>query len=138
MKPHHLICRALLPKLLLGACDKDNPDLFLPRPVNQAPLAHAGRDLVFGALPVKVTLSGRGSDPEGTLSGYSWRTLSGTPGSIRESSDHRSVKLTLLDYGEYQFEFRVTDTGGLTARDTVMIRVIAGYREDPCAGCWDY
>lgn len=94
------------------------------RGANLPPTANAGSDISI-TLPVdSTTLHGSGSDPDGTITGYSWTKLSGGSATI-VSPTSASTQLTGLAQGTYQFILTVTDNGGLTASDTVQVTVNA-------------
>ena len=89
---------------------------------NQSPTANAGPDQTVsdadGNGSEKVTLSGSGSDPDGTITSYKWEegaTLLGITQSISPS----------LNVGIHTMTFTVTDNGGATASDTVIVTVNA-------------
>ena len=69
-----------------------------------------------------VTLTGSGTDADGTISGYSWFQISGTS-SVITSATMASTKVTGLVQGTYKYQLKVTDNSGLTALDTVQITV---------------
>lgn len=93
-------------------------------PVDIPPVAHAGADTVI-YLPVDtISLSGcLSSDPEDAQLSFKWLKISG-PGAIRISADTLCfVHVKGLTEGTYSFELAVTDTAGLTAKDTVVVVV---------------
>jgi hypothetical protein len=94
-----------------------------PPPPNQAPTANAGNDQAI-TLPLNyLTLTGSGTDPDGTITAYQWTKIAG-PASF--NIVNASQALTLIDNleeGIYQFELRVTDNQGATGRDTVTVTV---------------
>jgi hypothetical protein len=103
---------------------------------NQAPVANAGPDQSVDEQS-PVTLTGSGTDADGSIASYSWAqtagpmvTLSGattaTPGFMAPSL---SVSATLV------FELTVTDDRGASAADTVSVVVnpVAGLNDLPVA-----
>ncbi len=42
-------------------------------PGNQSPTAHAGNDITISLPTIATTLNGSGTDPDGTISSYSWK-----------------------------------------------------------------
>jgi hypothetical protein len=94
-----------------------------PPPPNQAPTANAGPDQAI-TLPLNyLTITGSGTDPDGTITAYQWTKIAG-PASY--NIVNASQALTLIDNleeGVYQFELRVTDNQGATGRDTVTVTV---------------
>jgi hypothetical protein len=91
---------------------------------NKPPIANAGRDTII-VLPVdSVKLDGSlSSDPDGTITSFLWTKISGPASfTINNISVTRTV-VKHLAVGSYQFELKVTDNGGLSAKDTVRIVV---------------
>src|SRR5436190_15012928 len=91
---------------------------------NKPPIANAGKDTVL-VLPVtSITLDGSAStDPEGAPLRFLWTKLAGPASySITDSVAAITVAKNLVA-GSYQFELKVTDTGGLSAKDTITISV---------------
>jgi hypothetical protein len=63
------------------------------------------------------TLDGRGSsDPDGTITSYVWKRGTNTVGTGSTLTLKRGV-------GSYTFTLTVTDNGGLTAKDSVVVTV---------------
>jgi hypothetical protein len=89
---------------------------------NKAPIAVAGPDQVINLPTDSVLLDGRtSSDPDGSISSYLWTKISG-PASFNIIKPSDSItKVKALVVGSYQFELKVTDNGGLSAKDTVQI-----------------
>ncbi len=91
---------------------------------NKPPIAKAGPDQVITLPTDSVSLDGSASsDPDGTISSYQWTKISG-PASftiITASAARTSIKQLVM--GVYRFELKVTDNGGLSAKDTVQIVV---------------
>jgi hypothetical protein len=91
--------------------------------VNTAPRAYAGRD-VWVPFPVdSVVLSGFATDRESNIASYEWKKVSGPASYSVESPNSLQTKVAGLEIGTYEFEFTVTDAGGLTDKDTVSILV---------------
>jgi N-acetylneuraminic acid mutarotase len=93
---------------------------------NKPPVAFAGPDGIIALPTDSILLDGSGSsDPDGKISEWLWTKISG-PASFSiagESSSKTSVRNLVA--GVYQFELTVTDNGGLSAKDTIMITVDA-------------
>ena len=92
---------------------------------NKPPIAIAGPDQVITLPTDSVSLNGNASsDPDGKISVWLWTKISGPAFfSIIKPSDSIS-KVKALIAGTYQFELKVTDAGGLSARDTVLVNVL--------------
>ena len=92
-----------------------------PPPTNQPPVAKAGPDQTVVASTKTgkgtFTLDGRASyDPDGTITSYVWKRGTTTVGSGSTLTLKRGV-------GSYTFTLTVTDNGGLTAKDSVVVTV---------------
>lgn len=101
--------------------------------VPEPPVAEAGDEEIVLTLPQKeVLLDGSASTVAvGTIEKYEWRLISGASGVNIEEATSDITNVTGLNMGEYQFELTVTDSKGLTAKDTVKVIVNnAGGRPD--------
>jgi PKD repeat protein len=93
---------------------------------NAAPIANAGADRTVVRLTA-VTLDGRASsDPDGTITAWSWRQLSGPSVSLgaANTSQPRFTAPNVNNTTALNFELKVTDNNGATAIDTVKITVV--------------
>ena len=103
----------------------------LPAP-NLPPTASAGPDQTI-TLPLNtVTLSGSGTDPDGSIVSYAWTKLAGPAAFSMAAATSPSTTVGGLVQGSYQFELRVTDNRGATATDVVTVVVNAAA---PAPGC---
>src|SRR5690606_2115504 len=101
---------------------------------NQAPVANAGSDRTIQMPTNTVALNGSGSsDPDGTIAAYLWTQVSGPSTATFSSTTSVSTTVGALQAGTYTFRLRVTDNGGLTATDEVVIRVNAAANQAPVA-----
>jgi len=108
--------------LSVASCRKDPP--------NHSPIARAGFDLIV-VLPTcgdnstgSAELDGTSSsDPDNNIVSYRWVYVSG-PGAyyLRNSSSAKAIAQNLIP-GEYVFELRIVDAGGLQSKDRILIRV---------------
>jgi hypothetical protein len=73
-----------------------------------------------------TTLSGSGTDQDGTIASYQWRKISGPAGGLITNPAAAVTTVTGLTPGVYLYELTVTDNQGATGADTVQITVIAG------------
>jgi hypothetical protein len=91
---------------------------------NKPPIAMAGPDQLITLPTDSVLLDGSASnDPDGTISEWLWTKISGPASfNIIKPIESTTVVKTLTP-GTYQFELKVTDNGGLFAKDTVQIIV---------------
>ena len=102
---------------------KDTVQIIIDDPaVNQPPIAKAGSDQII-KLPINTTtIDGSGSiDPEGSVLIYSWSQLTGPNQSVIINTSQAVSSVNNLMAGVYLFELKVTDNGGLSAKDTVQI-----------------
>lgn len=132
--------------LLVTACKKDAgsnttpPDsrdsIRLPQPVptaNILPVADAGPDQVITLPADSARLSGKGTDTDGTIVSYHWLITThdyykGLVTVANSTAPEFSVKN--LKEGIYWCDLTVTDNGGLSAVDQMVLRVSS--RECPC------
>jgi Secretion system C-terminal sorting domain/PKD domain/Right handed beta helix region/Bacterial Ig domain/Bacterial Ig-like domain len=96
-----------------------------PPPPNQSPTASAGTDVTIILPTNSVTLLGSGTDPDGTIVGYSWTKTSGpTQLTILTPNSPQTIVNNLVQ-GTYQFQIQVTDNAGATGTATVKVIVNA-------------
>lgn len=92
---------------------------------NVPPTADAGADQEITLPTSTVTLTGSGTDPDGTITGYLWTKISGPAGGTITSPTLASTGVTALGAGVYIFQLRVTDNSGDTATDAMQVTVNA-------------
>ncbi len=91
---------------------------------NRPPRANAGADQVVNFSASSVTLDGRGStDPDNNIVSWAWTKIAGPNSNSMLSPNTATTLLTNLLEGNYHFELRVTDVGGLSAKDTMSLTV---------------
>src|SRR5206468_3572712 len=98
-------------------------------PANIAPVAHAGNDQLITLPQNKATLSGSGTDADGSIVSYQWTKISGPSAAIATPASAQT-DVTGLVQGVYQFELKVTDNQGATGKDTVNVTVIPASAPD--------
>lgn len=92
---------------------------------NKPPIARAGTDQIINLPLDSTSLDGSSStDPDGTISSFSWRKITGPVSVNIVSLSTASTKINNLTAGIYQFELTVTDNGGLSGKDTMQVSVI--------------
>jgi len=103
------------------SCKKESPCEGC-RDRNKPPVANAGPNHVITSPTDSISLDGSASnDPDGMISEWLWTKISG-PASFNIVHAHDSVtKVKNLVAGVYRFELKVTDDGGLIAKDTVQV-----------------
>jgi len=93
--------------------------------INAAPTANAGPDQNI-TLPTNFTsLTGTGSDTDGSIAAYDWKQLSGPSANVLFSLTTAVTYANNLIEGSYEFELTVTDNMGAKNRDTVKV-IVAG------------
>ena len=105
-------------------------------PVNISPVANAGLDKSVTLPTSSVTLTGSGTDADGTIATYLWTKISGTNGIITNPGQAQTTVTSLLQ-GNYQFELKVTDDKGGVGKDTVSVTVLASASTGALAGQQD-
>ena len=118
-----LVCYIFLLSLIFS-CKKETSCEGCAIKNNKPPITNAGPDQVITLPADSVLLDGRqSSDPDGMISEWLWTKISG-PASFNIIKPTDSLtKLKTLVAGTYQFELKVTDNGGLSAKDTMRIIV---------------
>ncbi len=94
-------------------------------PPNQVPLANAGNDLNITLPTNSVSITGSGSDGDGTVSTYAWTKIAGPSQYNIQTPAGAQTTINNLVQGVYQFQLQVTDNGGATANDIVIVTVNA-------------
>ncbi|WP_462248495.1 PKD domain-containing protein [Ferruginibacter sp.] len=106
-----------------GATGRDTAQITV-NAANIPPVANAGPDQSVTLPTNSVTLSGSGTDADGTVVAYSWKQLSGPIDKLTSTNTAISVLDNLLE-GVYTFELTVTDNRGATDKDSVTVTVAA-------------
>lgn len=95
-----------------------------PQP-NKPPVAKAGVDITIQLPANSTTLSGSGTDADGTIAGYSWSRISGPTTFTFGNQFAASTTLGNLITGTYTFRLTVSDNKGATGTDDVIVIVKA-------------
>ena len=91
---------------------------------NKPPIAIAGPDQVITLPTDSISLDGSASDdPDGKISEWLWKKISGPASFTTSSASAPKMFVKNLIAGTYQFELSVTDNAGLSASDTILIKV---------------
>jgi hypothetical protein len=108
-----------------GASASSRVKVIVTNAANKAPIANAGQNQQITAPASSVSLNGSASsDPDGTITAYSWATISG-PGSVTiNNSNTATPSVAGLTPGGYIFELTVTDNNGATAKDQIAVTVL--------------
>lgn len=108
-----------------GATGFNDATITVSAAGNVSPTANAGSDQTLSAGATTGTLSGSGSDSDGTIAGYAWSQISGPNTAGITSPASASTGLTGLIAGTYVFRLTVTDNLGATGTDDVQITSVA-------------
>lgn len=92
-------------------------------PANTPPTANAGLNQAT-TLPVNfVTLSGSGSDVDGTVASFLWTKISGPSGGDIDTPTDSTTDILNLQEGTYVYQLLVTDNQGATGTSFVQVVV---------------
>ena len=92
-----------------------------PSSSNVPPLVDAGIDVVEYLPTNAAVCNGSASDPDGTVSSYSWTQISGPSTATLENRTSKSMKASNLKAGTYTFRLKATDDKGAYANDDVKV-----------------
>jgi hypothetical protein len=101
-----------------GAIDTDDMTVI----VNHAPVAKAGSDRTVTLPLASLTLTGSGTDSDGTIASYLWSKYSG-PTLKMTNTTSTTVTLSSLYAGTYVIKLQVKDNRGTSGYDYVKIIV---------------
>ena len=105
-----------------GAAGKDTVQVTV-NAANIPPTANAGPDQTIMLPTNSSTLSGSGTDTDGTIVRYEWQQLSGPSNNVLFSTTTAITFINNLVDGVYVFELTVTDNKGATGKDIVTVLV---------------
>ena len=92
---------------------------------NKAPLANAGTSLLITLPTSSVSLSGTGTDIDGTIASYAWAKIAGPSAGTIESIAAANTSINSLIAGIYKYELKVIDNAGAIGKDTIQVTVNA-------------
>jgi ribosomal protein L14 len=104
-----------------------------PSSGNQPPVANAGNNITMTLPTNSTTLTGSGTDADGTIAGYAWTRVSGPTTFTLGTANAATTTLTNLVQGVYVFRLTVTDNAGATGSATVTVTVNAAANQAPTA-----
>lgn len=117
-----------------GAVNRDTTLIIVnAAPVNQSPTASAGLDINITLPNNTATLSGTGSDPDGSIASYQWTKIAGPSQYLIVAPNQAQTTVNNLIQGIYKFEFKITDNSGAIDRDTIQVTVNAAINQAPLA-----
>lgn len=107
-----------------GLTDDDTVIVKVNGPANKPPVANAGTDITITLPANSLTLNGSGSsDQDGSIATYAWSRISGPTQHTLADPAAAATELSNLVQGTYAFKLVVTDNGGLSANDTILVTV---------------
>ena len=92
---------------------------------NVAPTANAGADKSLTLPTNSTTLSGSGTDGDGTIAAYGWSQVSGPNTATLTNAGTATATASGLVQGVYTFRLTVTDNKGATGVDNMTVTVNA-------------
>jgi len=119
---HTMLAAMLIGTLTACGGGGGEPSNLVNPPPNQNPTANAGPDQTV-ASAARVTLSGSGSDPDGSIASFAWAQTSGTTVTLSSASAQNPTFTAPATTSTLGFRLTVTDNSGATAIDDVLITV---------------
>jgi PA14 domain/Secretion system C-terminal sorting domain/PKD domain len=117
-----------------NATATDSVTILVNPAANIPPVANAGISITIFLPANTVSLDGsKSSDPDGTISGYSWTRISGPNNPASTGANTAIVSLSGLQAGQYVYQLTVTDNQGATSGALVKITVVAAPNIAPIA-----
>ncbi len=114
-----------------GATARDTIKITVNAGGNIAPIANAGPDKSITLPRNFTTLTGSGTDQDGTIVSYKWSKIAGPSSATIVNLNLPVIDIINLVEGIYQFELIVTDNNGATGRDTMQIITWQGKSNQP-------
>jgi gliding motility-associated-like protein len=107
-----------------GATGSDNVTLTV-NAANVSPIANAGADVTMDLPTNSTTINGSGTDPDGTVSTFSWSQVSGPSTATLANQTTNALGVSNLVAGTYTFRLTVTDNNTASGTDDVKVIVNA-------------
>jgi pimeloyl-ACP methyl ester carboxylesterase len=109
----------------LGGFHEDNVTVTVNGTgVNAAPIANAGTDKTLVLPAATVNLTGTATDPDGSITSYTWAKVSGGSATLSGAASPTLVASGLAS-GAYVFRLSVKDNAGAVQSDDVVVTVQA-------------
>jgi hypothetical protein len=106
-----------------GLTGSDTISVTVLSAFNKVPTAEAGNSVEITLPTNTATLSGSGTDSDGTITAYLWSQVSGPSVSIISNPGSASTQISSLSEGKYIFQLMVSDNEGAVGVDTTSILV---------------
>src|SRR3954466_16218703 len=90
---------------------------------NKPPIANAGDDQSITLSTNNVLLDGSASTDDGKIIAFKWAQITGPDSSSITHPDSSKTIIKVSAIGDYLYELTVTDDGGLSAKDTMLVTV---------------
>lgn len=116
-----------------GATASDEVTVTVAPLINLMPSASAGNDITLTLPANSATLTGSGTDSDGTIAGYAWTRVSGPTTFTFGTANSGSTSLSGLVQGTYVFRLTVTDNNGGTGTDNITVTVNPAPNQAPQA-----
>jgi len=100
---------------------------------NNPPVANAGQDITITLPTTSATLTGSATDADGTIASYTWTRVSGPGTYALGTANAATTTVTGLSQGTHVFRLTVTDNGGASGSDDVIVTVNAATNLPPTA-----
>ncbi len=104
--------------------DRSDDSNRLPSSSVSTPVANAGPNQTITLPTNSATLSGSGTDVNGTITSYYWSVINGPSGPPISNNSNSSAYVSGLLTGVYVFQLTVVDNTGAWAVDQVTVTVL--------------